>query len=616
MTRRHRPLPGLAVAGALVLASFPANALQPPGHLPLAYVAEAGAYPWTGRLRALAVPNRKPGQALLPGSQLWEAGDLLDKRQPASRKLYTALGTPEQLVPLQWTALDDTTRQWLDLNPTTSQPDNRGERRLAWLRGEMGQTDMRRRDTRLGSARGNRVLVVAPPVWHPGKPGHGRFRAQHADRPFVTWLGTADGLLHGFDAHTGQERIAYLPRLALPDAAALTDAAARIPPPVCPRPEAADVEVSGTWRTLLLCGVPAHAGRLGDAGVFVLDVTDLAAHPPFHLLGELAASDALPLSSRGPVRVALLSEDNGLRPFAVTTVAATKSANGGLALLPLDRGGLGWTGRFAPVLLPLPPSGCGTTPSAASALAVTVRADFAGRALAAYVTDSAGRLWRHDLSAPLAQLATSRPRCLRGPASRFHYDDAEAPLLFNVSDGVLVVQATGGQLNAVPDRGMDVDVPPRQITMQSTAGGVTLLGKGPADAEAGWQITLPRQGETVTELTASGPGYLHFVTLAPDGQQRVYLIHASSGESVSHADAVVPYVTGHAIDPGQAVVARTTWAETADGPRPGATMRDAGTIELLRIGKDTASTLTEVPISRRRGRLSWRELSPAPDKLP
>jgi len=590
--------------------------LPPPGHLPLAYVAEDGAYPWTGRLRALAVPSRKPGQTLLPGSQLWEAGDLLDKRQPASRKVFTSLGPPDQLVPLHWTALDDTTRHWLDQSPRTTQPDNRGESRLAWLRGEAGQRDMRRRDTRLGNAQGNRLLVVAPPVWHPGKPGHGRFREQHADRPFVTWLGTADGLLHGFDAHTGLERIAYLPRLALRDAAALTDAAARIPPPVCPRPEAADVEVSGTWRTLLLCGVPAHAGRLGDAGLFVLDVTDLAALPPFRLLGELAASDTLPLSARGPVRVALLSEDNGLRPFAVTTVAATKSANGGLALLPLDQGGSGWSGRFAPVLLPLPPSGCGTTTPAASPLAITVRASFAGKALAAYVTDSAGRLWRHDLSAPLAQLASSRPRCLRGPASRTHHEDAEAPLLFGIGDGVLVIQALGGQVNAIPDRGTGVGAPPRQISVQSTAGGVRLLGAGPADAEAGWQITLPRQGEAVTELTASGPGYLHFVTRAPDGQQRVYLIHAASGESVSLAGAVAPYVTGQIIGPGQVVVARTTWGETADGPRPGATMRDTGTIELLRIGNDTASTLTEVPISQRRGRLSWRELSPGSDKQP
>lgn len=254
----------------------------------------------------------------------------------------------------------------------------------------------------------------------------------------------------------------------------------------------------------------------------------------------------------------------------------------------------------------------------ASLLALTVRSDFARRALAAYATDSSGRLWRFDFGASLAQLPDRPPRCVRGGGRPARVEQAEAPLLYGASDGVLVVQAFGNKVQAIPDRAAGTSGKPRRIEVMESGTGVRLAGVGSADPEAGWHLTLPHAGETVEELAATGPGYLHFVTRSLDGQRRVYLMHAATGESVAATGrdgALASFLTGQRIGRDDAVVAQTTWHDST-GPQAGWTTRDTGAIALAIVGATASTTLAELPVSRRRGRLSWRELVPTGSPQP
>ncbi len=329
------------------------------GRLPLAYRSTDGAYPWTGRLFAVGWQGSAP--ALPPA--LWEAGERLDRQPVSSRRIFTSSAptgaAPPHAIPLQWDAIDAAFRD-TDSVDTLKRFDRS---HLEWLRGDRTQAGLRPRDTRLGNAAG--------PVrgWWRRQPGARQTRPHWLSRalrpaPACGLAGHHDGLLHGFDAATGEERAAYLPGVLLPYAAAMPAAGAPLVPAPCPRPEAQDVTVRGEWRTVLLCGIPGSARSGNPAAAFALDVSDPDGPMPFALLWELAATDTLPLSARGPVRAAGVPGQDGLRWYAVMTLAATTNdksmaARSGLALLPLDKpAGAAWAGQHAIRTLPLPERDC------------------------------------------------------------------------------------------------------------------------------------------------------------------------------------------------------------------------------------------------------------------
>ncbi|WP_439683236.1 Type IV pilus assembly protein, tip-associated adhesin PilY1 [Cupriavidus oxalaticus] len=564
------------------------------GRLPLAYRTADGAFPWTGRLFAL---GWQEAAGAAPASYLWEAGNLLDQRPPASRRILTSSAPtdepPEQL-----------------LDPAAGASGNGDQlARLDWLRGAQPVPGLRPRDTALGHAAGARVRVVAPPAWAPGKPGHTGFRVRYGLRRHMAWLGTGDGLLHAFDAVTGDERAAYLPRTLLPYALALPQAGAPLPPAPCPRPEAQDVTVRGEWRTVLLCGIPASPATGNPAAVLALDVSDPEAALPFALLWEAAASDALPISARGPIRAAGIPDPAGLRWHAVATLDRALHGRSGLLLLPLDKpAGAAWAGQHAPRLLPLPERDCAGKPATADLIAVSVLADMASQALAAYATDNAGQLWRFPLAGAGAAI------CLHSTPGQAQPPVDEAPVLLGSPTAPVVVYGGGNGLSVVPDpvQGGTPGAVPAPIATQASDGGYILRAPPPkADAApyAGWQLTLPHPGEQVEQLESVFPGHLLFVTRTPDGVRRAYLVLAATGDSVvrDNRGQAVPMATGHVLPAGAAVFVSTT-PVPGEAARPGLPASEAYALSLWAADGKEATLLTQTLASRRTGRLRWREI--------
>ncbi|WP_262389548.1 pilus assembly protein [Cupriavidus campinensis] len=596
---------GLCASGS---ASAVANEV---GHLPMGYRVAPAASPWTGRLHAIgfrttADVNRR---GVL---HLWEAGDLLDQRATDTRRLY--LGG-SRLTPLRWPAIDAEAKHRLNIDPATSQPDTHGADRLSWLRGNQPAV-LRPRDTRLASATGARVHVVSPPAWQPMQPGHTAFRNAHALRPTTVWLGTRDGILHGFHAITGQELTGYLPRAALGEAAALTAVGTRVSAPPCPRPHSVDADPNGRWRTLLLCATPATARTPGS--VFALDVSTPGADTPIQLIWEVTANDALPLTGSGPLRAAMYTADSERRWFAVGILApgTPPGARAGLALLPLDRPAGAWatTGRVP--RLPLPEQGCDSKTATTQLLAVTVRSDASGAARAAYAIDDVGRLWRFPFDALGSNTPPQTATCLHRQSASTR-GSVEPPLITYTGAAPLIVYGTGDAISAIPDR-TGKPANPRPIHAIASGNGVVLRAAPSSDppGTTGWTLALPHPGEQIETLHAASPAHLAFTTLAPDGRARSYLIDAATGESVTVllADGKPgAAITGLPFDPafGGPIVGLSPVIEGA-AVAPGTSRRDVHSLALWQIDGDGAYLQQHAYVTRRRGRLGWRELIRTP----
>lgn len=598
---------------ALWLCAIPAGYATGAGQWPLSYRVAPAAYPWTGRLHATAFRTTAYADRREVLDQ-WQAGDLLDKRATDSRRLY--LGGA-RLTPLRWQSIDAQARAMFDIDPATGQPDARGAERLSWLRGNRPDAAMRPRDTRLASGAGARVHGVPPPGWQPMQPGHTDFRNRHAQRPATVWLGTRDGLVHGFDAVTGQEIAGYLPRTLLAEAASLTAAGTRVPAAPCPRPDSIDADPAGQWRTLLLCAIPA-AGRADGAGAaFVLDVSAPEAATPIQLVWEVTANDALPLTGSGPLRAAMRMTDEGRRWFAIAILAATAAGErAGLALLPLDRAASTWASAGRVQRLLLPASGCAGDTTATQLLAVSVRNDASGVARAAYATDNAGRLWRFPLDAAGAGRPANTATCLYRQASATG-SSVEPPVITYPGATPLIAYGTGNAVSVVPDTpGRPVD--PRHVTAMTAGEGVILRASAPSSypGTSGWTLSLPHPGEQVDRLYAASPVHLGFTTLMPDGSARSYLLDAATGESVTVLQAdggPGPAVTGLSFDPDQGwPIVSLSARSPGPATTPGGGQRDVYELGLWQIDGDRAHLQQHTRLTRRRGRLGWRELIRTP----
>jgi len=160
----------------------------------------------------------------------------------------------------------------------------RGKARMAYLRGDLrleasaaAPGPFRTRASRHGDIVHSRPWYLsARPSGGYTQEDHAGFRQRAGARPAMFYVGANDGMLHGFDAATGEERIAYVPEGLHPRLATLALPAFRHGYFVDGSPLAGDVYLGppgsrdpSQWRSYL-AGFPGRGGK----GYFVLDVTD------------------------------------------------------------------------------------------------------------------------------------------------------------------------------------------------------------------------------------------------------------------------------------------------------------------------------------------------------
>jgi type IV pilus assembly protein PilY1 len=111
--------------------------------------------------------------------------------------------------------------------------------------------------------------------------------ATNPKRKAAVYVAANDGMLHAFDAATGAENWAYVPRITMKKLAfqASTDYGTNHQYTTDGSPEVADVQINGVWKSVLVAGLNA-----GGRGYYALDVTDPANPKP---LWETCADSAV-----------------------------------------------------------------------------------------------------------------------------------------------------------------------------------------------------------------------------------------------------------------------------------------------------------------------------------
>ncbi|HAU3679747.1 TPA: pilus assembly protein PilY [Legionella pneumophila] len=228
---------------------------------------------WTGNLTAIEL-DENTGQ---PTNIIqWSAQSTLDSLVSGTgwstnRKIATWDPIAADGVPFRWANINAT--QQAQLQPS----DLLGENRLEYLRGNAtlekrnGGT-FRDRSHVLGDIIDSQVIYVGPPSGPYLTASYISFAKANANRQPMLYVGANDGMLHAFNATTGEEFFAFIPNAVFNNLHQLTS-------PLYNQnhlffvngsPESADVQFSdGSWHTILVGGENA-----GGKSIFALDITN------------------------------------------------------------------------------------------------------------------------------------------------------------------------------------------------------------------------------------------------------------------------------------------------------------------------------------------------------
>lgn len=181
------------------------------------YQARFSSAGWTGELGAY--PINKNGTL---GTVTWKAEAKLAAQLPGNRTILTY--DPEasagmRAIPFRWASMtsNGVLRSLLNKN-FAGTTDALGSDRVSYLRGN-AVTGMRTRPVITGTSTVNRLgdIVSSQPqyVTYPsagfGSASYTAFRTDYLNREAMVYVGANDGMLHGFSAVDGTEKLAYVP---------------------------------------------------------------------------------------------------------------------------------------------------------------------------------------------------------------------------------------------------------------------------------------------------------------------------------------------------------------------------------------------------------------------
>lgn len=242
------------------------------------YQAKFSSGDWSGQLLDVAIQS----DGSLASSAAWDAGQLLATRDSTTRVIVTSkpsLGASHRGVAFRW-PVDPAapTSTELDTAQTTllagGSGDAIGSARLDYVRGgaaneaPAGQKWRARPTSKLGDIVNSAPHYVGAPGFNYDDAGYSDFRTSELGRTKMIYVGANDGMLHGFDAASGIEKLAYIPSQMYANLNRLTDANYAHRYFMDGSPNSGDVYYGGAWHTVLVSGMGG-----GGRGLFGLDVT-------------------------------------------------------------------------------------------------------------------------------------------------------------------------------------------------------------------------------------------------------------------------------------------------------------------------------------------------------
>jgi type IV pilus assembly protein PilY1 len=383
---------------------------------------------WSGKLLAYPVSTGAGGDSCnfrMAGSlcePLWDASAKVGAQNSNSGRTIVSYNPETHIgIPFRWSSLSPSQQSVLNADPATPPTsDAHGAQRLDWLRGShvsetSGSTPrLRARTTVLGDIIDSSPFFVGAPTYHYGFDGYTEFRNRYATRTPMVYVAANDGMLHGFDASSGDELIAYVPAAAFGTVGApLLTQPSRTDYShtyiVDGSPTVADAWYGGGWHSVLAGGLGA-----GGQAVYTLDVTDPAqfseANSASLVLWEFTNTDDPDLGSTlsQPSIVRTAAKDAaGRNRWAVVVSSgynntaadghASDDGKGAVFLLFLDHHGAKWALGDDYIKLAVPP---GASPPNGLGTPACVDMDGDGIVDRIYAGDLIGNLWRFDITNP------------------------------------------------------------------------------------------------------------------------------------------------------------------------------------------------------------------------
>jgi type IV pilus assembly protein PilY1 len=557
-----------------------------------------------------------------PVDAAWSAATRLDLQNwNTGRTIATWDPVAGAGIPFRWNTSTTTTTgiassTVLGQDLETFTPDTSGSDVLRYLRGDHFKEvrnggQFRNRTHKLGDIVFSNPLYIGPPAGAYLTSSYVTFAKNNASRPPVVYVGADDGMLHAFDAATGDERFAYIPTGVYANLVNLVSPYynARHLFYVDGSPTSADVQFSdATWHTVLI-GTEAAGGK----SVFALDVTN-----PTNVISETALSSYvlwdftdpdLGLTYSNPVVTSygtgqLVLFGNGYdstneKPFLYALnpqTGAMYTSGGGTAKIDL----------------------CAAVPTAcnlsvanglSSVIAVNSQGQSTGAANIVYAGDLQGNLWRIDISnanpnnwsvsvlfqardasgnmQPIttAPVATLNPRYPQLPGSMVFVGTGQ---LLGIPD----LSSTNVQtIYGVYDSGTPTGIPITRATgslVQQTLTAASISGTEVA-VVTGNAVTIPTNNGWYIDLTLNSGERVVNTPLLRSGALVVTTTQPSTSPCVSGGTSflyVINYATGSAFPSPQFTVGTST---TLTAPGNTVTNGTNGTDSAVPVGTSLGS---------------------------
>lgn len=324
----------------------------------LVYQARFSSEEWSGQLLAFQVQN----DGSLDGP-IWDASELIPSA--SARKIITTNSDTGLGVSFLWNNLSTDQQTALDTNQS-GVVDGLGQDRLDYIRGDQshelanGGVFRDRPSGVLGDIVNSDPTYVGTQNFGydaledtSGSTYTSFLNAKSSTRAML-YVGANDAMLHGFDATTGQEQLAYIPSNLIADLNQLSSPDYTHRYFVDGAPYVGDAYLNSQWRTVLL-GTQGGGGRT----VFALDVTDPGSFGAGSVIWELDHVDVGYLAGATIVRLkdgswaALISngynsnthraqlllvdlEDGSIMDIYDTGVGSASDPNGLSQVIPVD----------------------------------------------------------------------------------------------------------------------------------------------------------------------------------------------------------------------------------------------------------------------------------------
>lgn len=251
---------------------------------------------WTGDLLASPVSVGTGNVVTIGTTPTWTAATRLGLLPaPATSRNIVIGNTGATANPVaadfKWASIETSLKAALDKSVPGAADDGFAEDRLNYIRGSRSKegNPFRIRATLLGDIVNSGVAYSGVPASNINGSGYAAFRSTNASRTPTVIVGANDGMLHAFNATTGDELFAYIPSWLGPKLPALTNSSYvnSHQSYLDGTPVVAEAEVgAGNWKTVLVSGTGG-----GGQGVFALDITDPTTFSASKVLWEFTDAD-------------------------------------------------------------------------------------------------------------------------------------------------------------------------------------------------------------------------------------------------------------------------------------------------------------------------------------